>query len=311
MTLCTDELDSVWINEMIHQANVLGKRSNNGFKKEAWAAVLTNLNSIPGCEFNMMQLKSRNAAMRENFSVVWSMANASGMGFERTRSLVVCVSTTWEAFLQGKSDEIKKWRNKPFPLFTLCETLYSGTLAKGKHVLASNVPIFHIPCHLLDSDVKSSHAPLDDDIASDDGEDEPPQEINDDNESETAQERVPQQTHRRVSLDESPPKRKRQSVATVLAAELRAQNDTMSQELALFSKAIMNSSKTDTDSVVEDAIELLQTEFEYILVEAEMLSAIEVLANVWKAKIFLKLRGNLREAWLRNQCRIMSSCDEV
>ncbi|CAK4702573.1 unnamed protein product, partial [Aphanomyces euteiches] len=141
------------------------------------------------------------------------------------------------------------------------------------------VPFVYTVRDIILSDVKSSHAPLDDDIASDDGEDEPPQEINDDNESETAQERVPQQTHRRVSLDESPPKRKRQSVATVLAAELRAQNDTMSQELALFSKAIMNSSKTDTDSAVEDAIELLQTEFEYILVEAEMLSAIEVLAN--------------------------------
>ncbi|ETV79231.1 hypothetical protein H257_07298 [Aphanomyces astaci] len=41
---------------MIHQANVLGKRSNSGFKKETWACALVNLNSVPGCSFSMMQL---------------------------------------------------------------------------------------------------------------------------------------------------------------------------------------------------------------------------------------------------------------
>ncbi|RHY15851.1 hypothetical protein DYB32_010709, partial [Aphanomyces invadans] len=112
----------------------------------------------------MAQLKSRNIVLKEKFSVVWSMANSSGMGFELATARVVCISTTWDAFLSGKSEEIKKWRNKPFPLFRLCEVLYAGTLAKGKHVLSSNVPITRIT-NQVESDDEGVQDGPDDDFA--------------------------------------------------------------------------------------------------------------------------------------------------
>ncbi|CAK4181663.1 unnamed protein product [Aphanomyces euteiches] len=132
MTLWTQELDQVRLNEMIHQANVLGKRSNSGFKKEAWAAALKKLNMKTNCSFTMPQLKSHNATMREHYSIISTMSDASGMGWESERCMVVCLDTTWDAYLATKPKKYQQWKNKPFPLFHLCESFYKGTLATGK-----------------------------------------------------------------------------------------------------------------------------------------------------------------------------------
>ncbi|KAH9117254.1 hypothetical protein AeMF1_008950 [Aphanomyces euteiches] len=295
MTLWTDELDTIWINEMIHQANVLGKRSNCGFKKEAWLSALAKLNDHPGCKFNMMQLKSRNTTLKEKFSLVWSMANASGMGFERSRSLVVCISTTWDAFLQGKSEEIKKWQNKPFPLFTLCEVLYAGSLAKGKHVLSSTTPISRT--HYCDAGSDEEDTTIQEN-ANDQDESDASNEPTDDAQHGTG---LQPEKRRRVSDDYSSPKRLRQSAATVLANELRSQSENIAKELAVFSKAIVAPSSKNMDNTVELAIGILQTDFEFLMEEDDMLKAIDVLAISQKAKLFLKLQGSLREAWLRMQ----------
>ncbi|RHY10483.1 hypothetical protein DYB25_001854 [Aphanomyces astaci] len=40
-----DEKDFTWMKEMIHQVHVLGKRANSRFKREAWHAATTKLNS--------------------------------------------------------------------------------------------------------------------------------------------------------------------------------------------------------------------------------------------------------------------------
>ncbi|ETV65435.1 hypothetical protein H257_17833 [Aphanomyces astaci] len=40
-----DEKDFTWMKEMIHQVHVLGKHANSGFKREAWHAATTKLNS--------------------------------------------------------------------------------------------------------------------------------------------------------------------------------------------------------------------------------------------------------------------------
>ncbi|KAH9105425.1 hypothetical protein LEN26_014773 [Aphanomyces euteiches] len=210
------------------------------------------------------------------------MANASGMGFERSRSLVVCISTTWDAFLQGKSEEIKMWQNKPFPLFTLCEVLYAGSLAKGKHCDAGSDE--------EDTAIQEN--------ANDQDESDASNEPTDDAQHGTG---LQPEKRRRVSDDYSSPKRLRQSAATVLANELRSQSENIAKELAVFSKAIVAPSSKNMDNTVELAIGILQTDFEFLMEEDDMLKAIDVLAISQKAKLFLKLQGSLREAWLRMQ----------
>ncbi|ETV86767.1 hypothetical protein H257_01850 [Aphanomyces astaci] len=61
MGIWTDELDKTWLEELVHQAVVLGNKSNSGFKKEAWTA-----------------LKSRYDTIKGMYGVVVKLANSSG-----------------------------------------------------------------------------------------------------------------------------------------------------------------------------------------------------------------------------------------
>ncbi|RHY60489.1 hypothetical protein DYB38_004383 [Aphanomyces astaci] len=285
MTIWNDELDAVWINEMIHQANVLGKRSNSGFKKEAWATALSKLNAVPDSAFTMLQLKSRNTTIKERFSLLWRMANASGMGWERSRALVVCVSTTWDAFLVGKSKDMARWKNKPFPLYDLCEVLYKGTPAKGTHAQSSTSMTTTVSVD--DAEIEDVERGLPSDHSDDDG--------NNISTCDTASSKRP------CPDSDSPPRRVRRSAASMMANELKAQSESISKELAMFATALQGNSDNSGSTDVEAALEILQDEFDSTLDENEMLKAIDVLATEVKAKVFMRLRGTLRAAWLHRQ----------
>ncbi|RLO05139.1 hypothetical protein DYB28_009058 [Aphanomyces astaci] len=59
MGIWTDELDKTWLEELVYQAVVMGKKSHSGFKREAWSEVLKKLNNTHNLERTMAQLKSR------------------------------------------------------------------------------------------------------------------------------------------------------------------------------------------------------------------------------------------------------------
>ncbi|CAK4086129.1 unnamed protein product [Aphanomyces euteiches] len=114
---------------------------------------------------------------------------------------------------------------------------------------------------------------------------------------------------RRATQEKSLPKRVRPSAATVLASELRSQNDSLSKELHIFSKALMGENVDGSESKVEMAVSCLQDDFEGLLDDEEFLPAIEVLAFDSNAKIFLKLKGSLRDSWLRRQIFMANRID--
>ena len=92
MTIWSDALDTIWIDELIHQANVLGQRSDTGLKKAAFTAALVKLNRAQGlkAQFTMAQLRSRNEVKKAEFMIVHKMATTSGMGWEDENCRVVC-----------------------------------------------------------------------------------------------------------------------------------------------------------------------------------------------------------------------------
>ncbi|ETW04846.1 hypothetical protein H310_03969 [Aphanomyces invadans] len=225
---------------MIHQANVLGKRSNNGFKKEAWVAALAKLNEVPDCAFTMLQLKSRNTAIKERFSLLSRMANASGMRWERSRSLVVCVSTTWDAFLAGKGKDMERWKNKPFPLYDLCEVLYEGTLATGVYAQSSSVASCKVPGVIgqLEDDEHDSQNGRSED------------------ENSTINASIATASSKRPCPgSSSPPRRVRRSAASTMAVELKSQTESISKELAAFASAAIQdivAAPMDSNEAVHD-----------------------------------------------------------
>ncbi|KAF0702709.1 hypothetical protein AaE_015765 [Aphanomyces astaci] len=65
-----DEKDFTWMKEMIHQVHVLGKRANSGFKREAWHAATTKLNSDHAVSYTKEQVEKRRdeEAIRAGFT---------------------------------------------------------------------------------------------------------------------------------------------------------------------------------------------------------------------------------------------------
>ena len=189
-------------------------------------AALAKLNEVPDCAFTMLQLKSRNTTIKERFSLLSRMANASGMGWERSRSLVVCVSTTWDSFLMGKSKDMERWKNKPFPLYDLCEVLYEGTLATGAYAQSSSGITRTIPSDIAQVD---------------DTEQDAQSERSDDDNSSIPTSNATR-SERPCPDSSSPPRRIRRSAASTMADELKAQTGSISKELSAFASAIQGDS---------------------------------------------------------------------
>ncbi|KAF0727599.1 hypothetical protein Ae201684_014426 [Aphanomyces euteiches] len=287
MTSWTHELDLIWINEMIHQGDVLGKRTNNGFKKEAWKAALDKLNRRDDCNFTMLQLKTRNTSLKEKFGLIHRMANSSGMGFERATSKLICISTSWDAFLEGKSEEMKN------SLWWLACTRKSRSLFCQPNSWPDN---------WSSEEEKDDGGEQVDDCNDDD--DAAPSESNEMTQQDTDLASSSGGTkRRRQSSGRSPPKRIRQSAATVLASVLKDQGENLSRDFECFADKILGKNNEAHESKTEVAIDVLQSDLDHVLDESEMLGAIQVISSEDKAKIFLKLRGRIREVWLREQIR--------
>ncbi|ETV67532.1 hypothetical protein H257_16263 [Aphanomyces astaci] len=312
MTPWTQELDQVWLNEMIHQANVLGKRSNSGFKKEAWGEALKKLNLKPGCSFTMAQLKSHNATLREQYSIISTMAEASGMGWESDRCLVVCLDTTWDAYLSTKPKKYQQWKNKPFPLFHLCESLYKGTLATGKgsrvagslqkrtsstvsedghsDTNADMLPVVdfgqHVPRPYFDLDYSDN----DEVVTTNDGLPSP-----------LAHE---QSSSRRAppSPRSPPPKRHRGSLGGDMLAEMKKQKEETATQFDLLCGLLQSSPKTASKELTrtEQAVGILQSEFASMPMQ-RLVAACDVFEIESNASVFLQLKGDLRIAWLEHK----------
>ncbi|ETV90090.1 hypothetical protein H310_15079, partial [Aphanomyces invadans] len=102
MGIWCDDMDKTWLEEMVYQVVILGKKARSGFKKEAWSAVLAKLNAKHDLTLSMTQLKSRHDTIKTMFSVVSKLVNSSGMGWEAATCRVVCQYTTWDVILEGK-----------------------------------------------------------------------------------------------------------------------------------------------------------------------------------------------------------------
>ncbi|KAH9078729.1 hypothetical protein Ae201684P_019803 [Aphanomyces euteiches] len=98
----SDDKDATWLTEMIHQAHVLGKAANSGFKREAWIAALLKLNSTHNIKYNVQQLKARHAELKKQYSTVSQMVKTSGIGFESSTCRFVCTEGSWSHFLRDK-----------------------------------------------------------------------------------------------------------------------------------------------------------------------------------------------------------------
>ncbi|CAK4476952.1 unnamed protein product [Aphanomyces euteiches] len=308
MTIWNDDLDKIWMDELINQANVMGQRSDSGFKKAAFMAALAKLNKAPGLKqpFNLKQLRSRNDVMKGEFSMVHKMVNTSGMGWEEATCRVVCITTTWDAFFaNGANPKTIIWRNKSFPLYHKCCELYAKTLATGNVVISTtgvdtsgdsrgNIVIREDECSDTNENYADTNGSRDEPDISD---------ISD-----------PVRRSRRPAPDDdidSKSIKKSRSLAQSMVQVFEKYEETASEELEILKALVPRPSSnlplhTEVLSPSERTLLILQDEFTDNISTDDMAAAFEVMENTTRASLFLHMRGEVRFVWLMRQIRALN-----
>ncbi|CAK4245088.1 unnamed protein product [Aphanomyces euteiches] len=222
MGIWSHQLDITWLEELVYQIRVLGKKVNSGYKKEAWSAALTKLNTTQRTSMKMQQLKSRHDIVNAMYGVFSKIVNCSGMGWEAESCQVQCLSTTWDSLLEGKPKSWHVWRSKPFPQYPLCERLFRGALATGRFAVEALAP-----SGTEDSCVDDESVGDNDDINQGLGQDD-----DDEEDNQVTQETSHTETQGR-SGDKRQSKRQRPSLATKLSSDFGAVQETASKEFQL------------------------------------------------------------------------------
>ncbi|ETV90756.1 hypothetical protein H310_14494 [Aphanomyces invadans] len=295
MVLWTHELDCVWLEELLHQSVMFGKRARSGYKKEAWVSALQKINADRVLPFKMSQLKSRHDAIKSMYGVISRIVNTSGMGWEATTCRVLCNETTWDHFLAGKPPSFAIWKDRPFPQYDLCQQLFEGTLATGRFASTSTTVTPFAPPQTSsasdddgqDNDDQGNDVDLDGSVHSD----------------ATVQEPNSGQRKRRQAAPQNDSggskRRHRASAASGMTEQFKAQNEIAPKELELYSQVLATTKTNETEAV--PALDILQDEFEHVLSLENMVTAVEILESSDRSRTFVHLKGRVREAWLQRQ----------
>ncbi|CAK4707737.1 unnamed protein product, partial [Aphanomyces euteiches] len=275
---------------------------------EAWQATLAKLNSTYNIKYNIAQLKARHTEMKKLYSQVVQMVKTSGVGFETSTCRFFCTEGMWSHFLQGRPKKWALWSNKRFPQYPYCQELYDGTLATGEISVASNQPLLptisniasssvDMPVDDFEPDVEVVHGPRDAETEAHDfldGDDA----IEEEDTTDTNNER-----RRRRNPCGAPvaSKRVRPSLVSMMVEEMKAFRQSGRTELELIRETLNGSKDQNPIGPVAKAIEVLQDDFDHILLNDEMSFAFEVVKDSTKAIQFLHMRGDARMVWLRRQ----------
>ncbi|KAF0702894.1 hypothetical protein AaE_015646 [Aphanomyces astaci] len=289
----TDEKDATWMTEMIHQVVVLGKCANSGFTKEAWQAALSKLNIEHRVNYTKVQLKARNAEMKKQYAQVSQMVHTSGIGFDAATCRFLCTEGSWQHFLEGKPRRWALWETKRFPQYLHCQQLYDGTLATGDSI--------------ENGDDQHSDANIDNDVADMDFMDN----ISDNSEASLVELSSGKPAKRRVRASGAGlSKRVRPSFTSTTTAQLKQLQDYGHHEMSVFVNALKDNVLPTTSHGMHDAspyaasemaLDRLQSDFGAILSLDDIVIAFEVMEDLKKATLFLRMSGEVPEVWLKRQ----------
>ncbi|KAH9132294.1 hypothetical protein AeRB84_021255 [Aphanomyces euteiches] len=281
----TDDKDATWLKELYHQVHVLGKRSDSGFKKEAWNAALVKHNGEHRVSYNKDQLKARHNELKKQYSVVSSMLKTSGIGFDVSTCRFSCLDGSWSNFLEGQPESWAVWESKQFPNYLLCNELWVGTVATGEYASSSSAPRIQTVAISDPDDEREAPSLVEDDVVEDNIDDE--------------QNDLREGKKRRLAPggSKSVP-RDRESLGSIFLAEIRGMKESGEREVNALADVLRCIASPKISKSQEGAAKVLQRELEGILDDDDLLIGMDVLENPTKASCFLQLSGQLRKKWI-------------
>ncbi|ETV89964.1 hypothetical protein H310_15195, partial [Aphanomyces invadans] len=108
-----------------------GKRSDSGYKKEAWVEVTAAFNERFGTSYHSLKVKSRLDCLKREYKDVKYLRDNSGFGWNEELGLPTAPDDVWAAVLKA-SPSCKKFRFTPFPLYEKLAILLDGAYLDGR-----------------------------------------------------------------------------------------------------------------------------------------------------------------------------------
>ncbi|RHY10142.1 hypothetical protein DYB36_006956 [Aphanomyces astaci] len=273
------------------QAQVLkGKRSDSGFKKEAWAEVTSAINLRFVTMYHTSKIKSRLDCLKRDYKDVKYLRDNSGFGWNSELQLPTAPDDVWasvikvdilmihvQSNLSQANPNCKRFRSAPFPLFETLAMLLEGSYADGRFAF--------MPPGVLEPDMDvtveetGTTLPIPQSVFA------PPSELVQDDEDSDAS-----------SNDPTPPPKKQKQMRK---RDKRSAGAVIGDAIAKLVEveASKVTSQPDPHARVTQAIDCLIENYGYM--DGLQIAALaDLMSEGFNATIFMALRGDARDAWV-------------
>ncbi|XP_077247056.1 uncharacterized protein LOC143886810 [Tasmannia lanceolata] len=275
-----------YLTEVLVEQALLGRKDENGFKKDAWAVAEAKLNARFGTHITKENCKNRLRTWKKHYFTLKSLLDQSGFRLDDVSSMVIADDSEWDEYLKTHPDA-KILRNKPLPNY------YELSIIVGKDQVDGSQSMKGIEAKIENNTLALDNAQtiaLHMDVDSDDMIDDMHESASSDGGLEGSS---PRSEHPSMASSGSKQSKKRKQITTINVA------------LAEMTKAI----RSLTDGTRETAKRLekekkIKTVYEEIrkipdIDNRLLFKAIDYLtSDENNASIFLMLDENLRHEWL-------------
>ncbi|KAI5780390.1 Myb/SANT-like DNA-binding domain-containing protein, partial [Geopyxis carbonaria] len=117
----TDEMIRILLSSLVQSVNE-GKRAENGFKKDAWQKAKIEVNAVHGTKLEVTQLKTKYAALKNDYTVFHALKGFSGFGWDEELGVPTAPDSVWKDYV-AKNPRALQFRFKAFPYYNVMDEL--------------------------------------------------------------------------------------------------------------------------------------------------------------------------------------------
>jgi hypothetical protein len=250
--------------ECVRDQILLGKTSDTGLKKEAWAAIVISFNSKCNLHYDKQKLQSQLAVQKKKYQIVKTLRDNSGFGWDEAKQVPTAPDDVWIEYIAAHP-EARPFRNSPLDHYVYLEEIFTGVIATGEYAVASGFN------HDLDTNRNSADQDFSENLDST-------------NSNESAQ------TKRKisaVSIRKSPRKRIKSNPMAAAIQDL-AKSHAKYAEMRLQTKLTSS----------QDAIKLFLANFQYVDPALRLQFVKHLTKNVDEAEMFIALDDQTRKQFV-------------
>jgi hypothetical protein len=122
--------------ECVRDQILLGKTSDTGLKKEAWAAIVISFNSKCNLHYDKQKLQSQLAVQKKKYQIVKTLRDNSGFGWDEAKQVPTAPDDVWIEYIAAHP-EARPFRNSPLDHYVYLEEIFTGVIATGEYAVAS------------------------------------------------------------------------------------------------------------------------------------------------------------------------------